>query len=144
MSFFEINVTKSLEITQLKSAIDKGDIFIACSDSLSNVFFASKNDVSDIIKVWQDNYPEIKSTIGTLKFHKEAHGAENFKSKAIDNRKEVKFVFLGIRSTFEDENEVECLELCVKYEFETYHHLRTLEKVDLLGRIFINVKFDDQ
>jgi hypothetical protein len=119
----------------LQNALDNGDITV-CSDYLSNVFFASEDDVPDLIKIWQSNYPEIKSAIETLKFHKKAHKTSKFRSKTIDNGREVKFIFLSIRPTL-NKDEVECFELCVKYEFEAYHRQRALEKVSLLGRIFM-------
>jgi hypothetical protein len=123
-------------MNQLKHAIDNGDI-VACSDYLSNVFSASKGSLDSLIKDWQDSYPEIKDAIRTMKYSIKTHKASKFKSKTIDNGREVKFVFLGIRYTSIDE--LECFELCVKYEFEVYRRQRSSERVGLLERIFLGI-----
>ncbi|CAB4436970.1 unnamed protein product [Rhizophagus irregularis] len=144
MSSFEVTIERSSEVDKLKQAIDNGNI-TACSNYLTNVFSVSKDDIDDLIEMWQDSYPEIKDQIKSLKFmfpnKKKPRPQElsSFTSKTIPMGKGIKFVFLAILPIPDTVEEADCFEFCVKYEFEAYRHLRTSEAVGLLGRIFVGV-----
>lgn len=140
LSSFEISVTKTQEMVQLKRAIDNGDI-VACSDYQSNVFPVSKSKMPGLIEDWQKSYPDVEGIHHwkhcdfdddeIFRKHKFKTGVTNGK-----NGREVKLVLLGVRP-IPNKNKVECFEFCVEYKFEAYHHQRKSEAIGPLERIFI-------